>query len=155
MPDTTFADVGDALGTSRQAAEQRFGHVRHGKKVAAVISRRGRVREDPADPRGAYGEVGDAGQYASDRGIWPIGKRVRAEAQYAIVAVDGLVRRVYELDPDGWSEVESSKWEFTAVGNRELTKDEIDAAYEAGNLPLRPGDDCPTRAGGAYRPHWF
>ncbi|MFD7547720.1 hypothetical protein [Streptomyces sp. NPDC059816] len=43
MPDTTFADVGDALGTSRQAAEQRFGHVRHGKKVAAVISRRDRV----------------------------------------------------------------------------------------------------------------
>ncbi|GGZ36555.1 hypothetical protein GCM10010387_33270 [Streptomyces inusitatus] len=65
-------------------------------------------------PDTTFADVGDAGQYASDRGIWPIGKRVRAEAQYGLVAVDGLVRRVYELDPDGWSEVESSKWESFA-----------------------------------------
>ncbi|MFF3159549.1 hypothetical protein [Streptomyces sp. NPDC057910] len=44
---------------------------------------------------------------------------------------------------------------FTAAGEREMTPKQIDAAFAAGDLPMRPGDDCPTRAGGAYRPHWF
>ncbi|MFF3159550.1 hypothetical protein [Streptomyces sp. NPDC057910] len=106
----TFADVGDALGTSRQAAEQRFAHVRHdNKRVAVVISRRDGVREYREDTRGRFGEVGGEDQYTVGRGIWPIGKKVQAEAKYAIVAVDGVVRRAYELDPDGWREAEPNR----------------------------------------------
>ncbi|MEU9048015.1 MULTISPECIES: hypothetical protein [unclassified Kitasatospora] len=151
----SFSEIGDALGISRQAAEQRFRHVRLGDRVAVVISRRDRVRMYPEDPRGRVGEVGGKDQYDIDRGIWPIGQKVRAEARYAIVAVDSAVRRVYELDPNGWREAEPNKWEFTAVGGHEMTPEQIEAAFAAGDLPMRPGDDCPTRAGGAYRPHWF
>jgi hypothetical protein len=86
--------------------------------------------------------------------VWPIGKRVRGLARYAIVAVDGTVQRVSPIDPGGWHEVLPGKWEFSAISDRECTAAEIDAAYTAGDLPLRPGGDCPTRAGGAYRPHW-
>lgn len=120
--------------------------------MAVVISRRDRVRQDEADPQRTYGEVGGSGQYDSDRGVWPAGADVRANARYAIVAVDSTVRRVYEID--GWAP-RAGKWEFTAAGGRELTVGEIETAYSAGDLPLRPGDDCPTRRGGAYRPHRF
>lgn len=121
--------------------------------VAVVISRRDRVR---ADEQGdVYGEVGGAGQYDSDRGVWAVGQRVREKARYAIVAVDGIVRRVYAIDPDGWHQDPSGKWEFRAVDDRECTAAEIRAAHAAGDLPFRPGDDCPTGGGGAYRPHWF
>ncbi|MFF1482605.1 hypothetical protein ACFVYD_34525 [Streptomyces sp. NPDC058301] len=60
-----------------------------------VISRRDRVREYAGDPRVRVGEVGGDEQYDNDRGRWPVGKQVRAEAMYAIIAVDGTVRRVY------------------------------------------------------------
>lgn len=151
------ADAGEiapALGITRQAVEKRWGYAQQGMdRVAVVISRRDRVR---ADKQGrSYGEVGGVGQYDSDRGVWPIGKRVRELARYGIVAVDGAVQRVYRIDPDGWHQVLPGKWEFSAVSSRECTAAEIDAACAAGDLPLRPGDDCPTRAGGAYRPHWF
>ncbi|MCC9707304.1 hypothetical protein E4N62_19695 [Streptomyces sp. MNU76] len=148
-------EVAEALEVSRQAVAKRFGDLRRGENVAVVISRRDRVREYPDDTRVRVGEVGGPEQYDSDRGVWPIGKKVRAEARYAIVAVDGIVRRIYELDPAGWREAEPNKWEFTAVGGRELDVEAIATAYTAGELPLRPGDDCPTRVGGAYRPHWF
>ncbi|MFE2693735.1 hypothetical protein [Streptomyces mirabilis] len=148
-------EVAEALEVSRQAVAKRFGDLRRGENVAVVISRRDRVREYPADTRVRVGEVGGPEQYDSDRGGWLIGKKVRAEAKYAIVAVDGIVRRIYELDPAGWREAEPNKWEFTAVGDRELDDAAIATAYTAGELPLQPGDDCPTRAGGAYRPHWF
>ena len=55
----------------------------------------------------------------------------------------------------GWHEISPGYWGFRAIGDRVCTDTEIDAAYAAGDLPLRPGDDCPTRAGGAYRPHWL
>jgi hypothetical protein len=145
-------DIADALGVTRQAVEKRWGLVTQGQRVAVVISRRDRVRQDEAVPHRAYGEVGGAGQYDSDRGGWAAGAAVRAQARYAIVAVDSIVRRVYEIDRwDRWA----GKWRFTAVGGRELTASQIDAAYRAGDLPLRPGDECPTRRGGAYRPYWF
>jgi cell division protein FtsZ len=126
------------------------GDLRH---VAIVISRRDRVRTGQQDL--AYGEVGGTGQYDSDRGVWPVGERVREMARYAIIAVDGTVRRVYRIDLDGWRQDSPGKWEFRAIRDRECTAAEIGAAYAAGDLPLRPGDECPTRAGGAYRPHWF
>ncbi|RLU81976.1 hypothetical protein CTZ27_30900 [Streptomyces griseocarneus] len=152
---TDFDEVADALGITRQAVTKRWGHVRKGEHVAVVISRRDRVREYADDPRVRVGEVGGAEQYDSDRGRFPVGKQVRAEATYAIVAVDGTVRRVYEIAPDSWEEVEPRLWRFEAVGKRELDDEEIETAYRAGTLPLKPGDDCPTRIGGAYRPHWF
>lgn len=164
MPETAFTaieqgadfeDIAGVLGVSRQAVEKRWGYMRRGERVAVVISRRDRVREYPDDPRTRVGEVGGDEQYESDRGTWPIGKTVRTKAQYAVVAVDGTVRRVYELVPDGWDQVEPNKWQFTAVGDRPLTEQEVATAYAAGKLPLQPGDDCPTRAGGAYRPHWY
>ncbi|MEY9968336.1 hypothetical protein ABIA33_006420 [Streptacidiphilus sp. MAP12-16] len=153
---TDYEDVAAVLGVTRQAVVKRWGHQRrNGERVAVVISRRDRVREYPDDPRGRVGEVGGIGQYDSDRGVWPIGAKVRAEARYAIVAVEGTVRRVYAIASASWEEVEPRLWQFAAVGDRQLTAKEIAAAHQTFDLPLQPGDECPTRVGGAYRPHWF
>ena len=147
-------EVAQALGITRQAAEKRWGYARLGmKRVAVVIARRARVRDDGQG--GSYGEVGGPDQYDSDRRQWRIGSKVRELARYEIVGVDGTVERVYPIDPDSWNEVSPGYWEFRAIGDRECTDAEIAAAYAAGELPLRPGDACPTRVGGAYRPHWF
>lgn len=145
-------DLGDACGVTWQAARKRWGPLNPGDgRIAVVISRRNRVHHDPDDPRGAYGEVGGNGQYDSDRGAWPIGEEVRQKAEYAIVAVDGTVERVYRIHQDGWRKV-GAKWCFTGTL---ATQEEIASAYAAGTLPLRPGDPCPTRQGRAYRPHRF
>ncbi|MFD9685219.1 hypothetical protein ACFXPX_04960 [Kitasatospora sp. NPDC059146] len=152
---TPLEDVAQALGVGVPAVRKRFGAARQGERVAVVISRRDRVRHDESDPRGSFGEVGGQAQYASDRGVWPIGAGVRAEAEFAIVAVDGVVRRVYRIDPDGWREHSSRLWEFTAFGDVPLTQTEIRQAQITGDLPLVPGDACPTRVGGAYRPYRF
>ncbi|MEU8665377.1 hypothetical protein [Streptomyces anulatus] len=145
-------NLGDACGVTWQAARKRWGPLKPGDgHIAVVISRRNRVYQDPDDPRGSYGEVGGTGQYDSDRGAWPIGAEVREKAEYAIVAVDGTVERVYRIDPGGW-EPDGAKWHFAGTL---LTQHEIAAAYAAGSLPLRPGDSCPTRQGRAYRPHRF
>lgn len=149
-------DIATALGVTRQAVRKRFGHLlRLGDSVAVVISRRDRVRHDPDDPRGAYGEIGGPDQYAADRGLWSVGRAVRDQADHAVVAVDGTVRRIYALDPDGWTEVSPGKWQFTAVGDQPMDDASVRAGVAAGHIPLGIGDDCPTRIGGAYRPHWF
>ena len=109
--------------------------------VAVVISRRNRVYQFEGDARSDVGEVGGSNQILSDLGAWPVGAAVRASAKYEIV-------------PGSWRQTASGKWEFTAVNNRAVTEQEIEAAYKAGELPLRPGDSCPTKADGAYRPVW-
>uniref|UniRef100_UPI00340EF3DE hypothetical protein n=1 Tax=Streptomyces lavendulocolor TaxID=67316 RepID=UPI00340EF3DE len=150
-----FNEVAQALNITRQAVIKRWGTIRQGDQVVVVISPRNRKHHDGDDPCGTYGEVGGDQQYQSDWGLWPVGKRVRADARYAVVAVNDTVRRIYEIVPDSWTEVRPRLWQFAAVSDRELSEQEIDAAYTAGELPLRPGDECFTRAGGAYRPHWF
>ena len=148
------AEVAQVLGITRQAAEKRWGYAQLGmKRVAGVISRRDRVHDDGQGR--SYGEVGGNSQYDSDRQEWPVGKVVRGLARYWIVAVDGTVQRVYTIDPGSWKPASPGKWGFRAIGDRECTAAEVNAAYAVGDLPLRPGDACPTRAGGAYRPYWF
>ncbi|MFF2080576.1 hypothetical protein ACFVXG_38160 [Kitasatospora sp. NPDC058162] len=141
-----FEDLGEAWGFSWQAASKRWGHLARGERVAVVISRRNRVHRD------GYGEVDGDGQYDMDRGAWPVGEEVRRKARYAVIAVDGTVRRVYKIT-DGWEpDQHSPKWHFTGTL---LDDPEIEAAHAAGDLPLKPGDSCPTQRGRAYRPHWF
>jgi hypothetical protein len=146
-------EIAPALGITRQAADKRWGHAQDMERVAVVISRRDRVHDDGQGR--TYGEVGGPSQYDSDRLEWRVGEDVRNLARYAIIAVDGIVQRVYQIAPEGWHQTSPGYWGFHAIGDRARTDTEIDAAYAAGDLPLRPGDDCPTRAGGAYRPHWF
>ncbi len=67
-----------------------------------------------------------------------------------IIGVDGTVRRIYRID--GWAP-SGAKWQFD--GTLLSPEEEVEKLYEAGDLPLRIGDPCPTRAGGAYRPLWF
>lgn len=141
-----FEDLGQAWGFSWQAASKRWGHLARGEQVAVVISRRNRIHHD------GYGEVGGDDQYDADRGAWPVGEEVRRKARYAVIAVDGIVQRVYEIT-DGWEpDQHSPKWHFRG---KLLDDPEIAAAHDAGDLPLTPGDSCPTQRGRAYRPHWF
>ena len=142
-------EVAAAWGVSRQAAAKRWGHLLQGERVAVVISRRSRVHDDPADPRGRYGEVGGSGQYDSDRGDWFVGAAVRARARYAIIGVDGAMRRGYRIG--SWAP-SGAKWQFHGTA---LSPEEIEKLHEAGDIPLQIGDPCPTRAGGAYRPLWY
>ncbi|MFE2414980.1 hypothetical protein ACFXDE_42315 [Kitasatospora sp. NPDC059408] len=141
-----FEDLGEAWGFSWQAASKRWGHLARGEQVAVVISRRNRVHRD------GYGEVGGKEQYDADRGAWPVGEEVRRKARYAVIAVDGAVRRVYKITGEWEPDPTSPKWHFAGTL---LTDLEIDAAHDAGDLPLKPGDPCPTQRGRAYRPHWF
>lgn len=152
----TVADLADASGVTAPAIRQRHrDYLRAGPRVAVVVSRRDRIRVDPDDPRGAYGEMTDPdARYAADRGWWHVGHAVRAAAAHAVVAVDGTVERVYALDPDGWTEHPDipGKWRFTG---RLMTPDAVARAVADGHLPLGIGDPCPTRRGGAYRPVWY
>ncbi|MFZ2177724.1 MAG: hypothetical protein WAW17_27600 [Rhodococcus sp. (in: high G+C Gram-positive bacteria)] len=142
-------DLCSSLGVTRQAIEKRW--PTPGEQVAVVISRRNRVyREDGR----LYGEVGGDAQYDADRQWFAVGAKVRSKAKYAIIGVDGVTDRIYEIEPDGWKQDEDGrKWSFVAKHGRPMTPTEIDAAGDA--LPLRPGDRCETRAGGSYRPLWF
>jgi hypothetical protein len=144
----TTEEIAAALGLTRQAVEKRWVHLRRARRrVAVVISRCARIYRNDDDVRRYYGEVGGPDQYDSDRGAWPIGKAIRELARYAIVAVDGTVQRIYRIDPARWEPALAGKWQFTAVGNRECAPEEIEAAYSAGDLPLRPWRQLPHMAG--------
>lgn len=76
---------------------------------------------------------------------------MREKARYAIVAVDGTVRRVYRPDPDRWTP-SGAKWQFTGTT---LPHEQVQELAGPGELPLRIGDPCPAKPGGACRPLWF
>ncbi|MGW0334294.1 hypothetical protein ACWD0J_20905 [Streptomyces sp. NPDC003011] len=73
----------------------------------------------------------EADAHAADRGPWPIEDAVRAQAQYAVVTEDGVMRRVYRLRD--WQETQPGRWTFAG---RELTPREIRDGYDRGLLPL-------------------
>ncbi|GAB4590283.1 hypothetical protein [Nocardia sp. IFM 10818] len=153
----TMEDLANAAGLTGQGARDRWADLA-GSHYVVVISRRARRYETrEGDPREWVGEVGGAGQYDADRGVWRVGVNVRASARHAVIAVDGSVRRVYEIDPDGWEPNPDNprEWCFRAVGDRALSPEAVDELYAAGELPYRIGSHCPTKAGGAYRPERF
>ena len=51
------------------------------------------------------------------QGVWKVGKEIREKAQIALVISHGIIRGVYEIDPDSWEPAASSKdkgkWVFT------------------------------------------
>jgi len=151
----TIDDLARAWGVTRQVASKRWGKLyRAGDKVVVIISRRSRTYQDPEHPNKSYGEVGGSGQYGADREGWPAGADIRRQARHVIVAVDGLVCRVYEIG--GWAR---SSWARSGATwcfeGRQLSPEEINHLFGAGELPFQLGDACSTRVGGAYRPHWF
>lgn len=148
------ADIGEALGISRQAVEKRWGTVQSGIQEIVVISRRARSYPGPeGDSREFYGEVGGPDQYESDRGWWPVGKRVRDTAKYAVIGVEFEVKRVYRITPGAWTGPNvNRKWQFSGI---ELLPDEVDSAYDRGELPVRLGDPCQTRWRRSYWPARF
>lgn len=158
-------DLAAAWGITRQAATKRWGNVLRGEQVVVVISRRSRVHEDKTDPLGSYGEVGGEDQYEADRGHWYVGWEVRHTAPYAVIAVEGTVRRIYEIKRGEYTFTWDSIWVTVPYSGRVMEKsrftgtlmsvEQIEAAYADRRLPFRLGDPCPTKAGGAYRPHWF
>lgn len=142
------SELSGSLGITRQAIEKRWPSP--GERAAVVIARRNRVYVGGDGTR--YGEIGGAEQYDADRRWFAVGAKVRKVAQFAIIAVDGIVDRTYEIDPASWV-TRDGKSSYSAKHNRRMTAVEIEAAGDA--LPLRPGDQCATRAGGSYRPLWF
>ncbi|MFE3572426.1 hypothetical protein ACFXON_23700 [Bacillus subtilis] len=80
---------------------------------------------------------------------------VSAAARHAVIAVDGSVRLVYEIDPDGWEPNPDNprEWRFRAVGDRELSPELVDELHAAGELPYRIGSLCPTKAGARTGPN--
>ncbi|MEU2253980.1 hypothetical protein ABZ540_12480 [Nocardia xishanensis] len=94
------------------------------------------------DPQGAPTDS----HYEQDRGWWRIGLAARRSARYAVVVVDHVIRRVYELDPDGWdSDTTGIRWRFRATGAAALSEARVDAAVEQGLLPARLGDSLPAQ----------
>ncbi|MFE3280610.1 hypothetical protein [Nocardia sp. NPDC059239] len=153
----TMADLANAAGMSGQGARDRWAALA-GSHYVVVISRRDRqYKTREGDPLERVGEIGGADQYDADRGVWRVGVNVRAAARHAVIAVDRSVRRVYEIDPDGWEPNPDNprEWRFRAVGDRELSPELVDELHAAGELPYRIGSHCPTKAGGAYRPERF
>lgn len=153
----TYNDLAEAADLTPQGARSRWPDF-VGDQVVVVISRRDRRhRAVPGDPRGMVGEVGGSAQYDSDRGWWRIGADVRTKARYAVIAVDETVRRVYEIDPDGWIQDPSEPrlWQFSAIGGQPLDYRDVRVLWDADALPFVIGGPCPTKPGGAYRPHRF
>lgn len=152
-----MAELAAAIGVTPQGATDRWGHLQ-GEHVVVVISRRDRSRTATSgDPRTIIGEVGGPDQYDSDRMYWRIGAEVRAHARHAVIAVDGTVRRVYEIDPEGWYQnpTDPAKWGFHAIGGVPLGAAVVGELHAAEQLPYAIGSECPTRVGGAYRPERF
>ncbi|MTE16064.1 hypothetical protein [Nocardia aurantiaca] len=142
----TFGDIAAVIGLDRQLVHQRWGNIKGAdSQVALVISRRS--SDEPATVGAVYDE---------DRRCRKVSLAVRRRARHAIVAVDGIVCRVYELEPDSWiEEIDSRTWMFNAIGRRSLVAAEVNAAYYAGLLPLRLGDVCPARSHGACATYYF
>ncbi len=150
----TQEDLARAAGLTDQAARDRWGDLTICHCVV-VISHQARAQETQQDdPRAGIGEMGVPAQYDADRGVWRVGVHVRTCARHAVIAVGGSVRRVYEIDPDGW-EPNPGGWSFRAVGERALSPVEVDDLYADGELPYHIGSPCPTTAGGPYRPERF
>ncbi len=153
----TMEDLANAAGMSGQGARDRWADLA-GSHYVVVISRRDRQHETrDGDPRERVGEIGGPDQYDADRGVWRVGASVRATARHAVIAVDGSVRRVYEIDPDGWEPNPDNprEWRFRAVGDRALAPEVVAELHAAWELPYAIGSSCPTRPGGAYRPERF
>ncbi|WP_433723023.1 hypothetical protein ACQP0C_23220 [Nocardia sp. CA-129566] len=104
------------------------------------------------DPQGAPTDS----HYEQDRGWWRIGPAARRSARYAVIVVDHVIRRVYELDPDGWdSDTTGIRWRFRATGAAALSEAQVDAAVEHGVLPARLGDSLPAQLDSGCVPWHF
>ncbi|MEU6581261.1 hypothetical protein [Nocardia sp. NPDC046763] len=138
------ADLGDIAAVThlgRETVHRRWGHLESiGARIALVISRPWPDVEALVDTSG--GQV----SYEMDRRWWHIGTAVRRGARHAIVVVDRVVQRVYELDPEGWApDGTGHLWEFSAVGAAPLGTQRVQDAFDHGLLPVRLGDRYPAR----------
>lgn len=140
----TMEAVGADVSMPHRSTQQRRAQRAHSN--IAVISRRARSYRQP-DGR-VYGEVTPEEQRQSDAGSWRANKAIRDDCLPLVIAVDGTVQRIYEVN--GWT-LNGKKWD-AELGDA-LTNDELDRYYP--ELPYRIGDDCPTRRGGAYRPEVY
>lgn len=118
------------------------------KRVFPVISRSGRTFYE-ANGR-SYGETAPHLQKQADAGYWIVGEAVRRDLEPMTVAVDGVVRRIYEV-LDWKQDPSSGKW--VADLGRLLTDADLNQSWP--NYPYRSGDHCPTMRGRAYRPESY
>lgn len=112
-----------------------------------VIARSGRSYVEDDGRR--YGELSGSEQRQADAGYWRVGQAVRSDLEPMTVSVKGTVVRILEVL--GWEQDPGGKW--VADLGRTLTDDDLDREFP--DYPYRLGDDCPTRAGGAYRPETY
>lgn len=140
----TMAAIGADVNIPHRSTQQRRAQRDHNN--IAVISRRARSYRQE-DGR-VYGEVTPDEQRQSDAGAWRANQAIRNDCLPLVIAVDGTVERIYEVND--WSPV-GKKWE--ADLGAELSNQALDRDYP--DFPYRLGDDCPTRRGGAYRPEVY
>lgn len=118
------------------------------QRVFPVISRSGRTYYE-ANGR-SYGETAPHLQKQADEKYWRVGAAVRRDLEPMTVAVDGKVKRIYEVD--AWTQhAGSGKW--IAHLSNQLTNADLDRNWP--DYPYRIGDDCPTLRGRAYRPESY
>jgi hypothetical protein len=118
--------------------------------IVVVVSRRG-DKPERVDGRSR----GEMSQYDADRRYWFVGAGVRATARHAMVAVDGVVRRVYTLA--GWepNPGDQRQFGFRALGDAPLDRGMVEDLYGAGELPYTIGASYPVKRGGRYWIDWL
>jgi hypothetical protein len=135
-----LGDVASVTNLERASVHRRWGRFGSaGTRIALVIS-----QPWPDCPLAAASNR--QGLYEQDRRWWRVSSAVRRSAHHAIVVVDRVVTRIYELEPEGWRcDSGGIRWEFRAVGAAPLPPARVDAAVEGGALPVRLGDPYAAR----------
>lgn len=118
------------------------------QRVFPVISRSGRTFYETNGR--SYGETEPHLQKQADAGYWFVGAAVRRDLEPMTVAVDGVVRRIYEVH--GWvQDPATRKW--VADLGRLLTDGDLAQSWPS--YPYRNGYPCHTLRGRAYRPESY
>lgn len=157
----TYADLGAAVGISRQAARTRFAgavpdsqpgrprtHVT--EEFVMVVYRNSDAKVDDDGSERIHGETGgpEDVQLEADRKWWRIANTRRDGLRGIVYVHEGVVVRVRAVDPTGiWGE-DSRGYADVPVGPP-LTAEEI--SEQLPTLDLRPGDPMPHTQGPSRR----
>ena len=138
----TVAEIAETFHVARSTLYKRLSAQHHGRDFVLVVYRNTRPGKIDRDTNRRYGETGasEAVQFEADRKWFNIGAPQRSRLKGIVYVVDGIVRRVRGVDPDG-------TWHYDDRGFADIPVTapltDVEIARRLPTLPLRPGDQRP------------